>query len=67
MVIDKFKFLCNEAAYTSRFDYNNGISFSECDEAYKEFRQNLIDLIVELSQGASVDWDELNATMKDWR
>lgn len=67
MVIDIFKFLCNDAACSARVDFHNNATLEECNDYYNQFRQILIDLIVELSQGASVDWDELNATMKDWR
>lgn len=67
MVIDKFKCLLTEAQISAKIDLERGVHSDSVAKFYNEFRQNLIDLIVELSQGASVDWDELNATMRDWR
>lgn len=67
MVIDKFQYLCVGTRQAIWKAYENGVPLHICNKAYQDFRQNLIDLIVELSQGANVDFDELNATMRDWR
>lgn len=68
MVIDKFAFLMEGAAMFIKHSHESGnISSIEQGIYYQKFRQNLIDLIIELSQGANVDFDELNATMRDWR
>lgn len=66
MVIDKFKYLLTNQAEACCFMQGH-ISQQSIDYIYNSFRQNLIDLIVELSQGANVDFDELNAIMKGWR
>lgn len=70
MVIDKFKQIMKDKALDQRiFKQLDSDQFDDgfLTTNYEIYRQDVIDLIVELSQGANVDFDELNATMRDWR
>lgn len=66
MVTDLFKNLMADKRYELKVHFG---SYTEefKNKEYNRFRNSILDIIKELYLNASVDWDELNATMKDWR